>query len=475
MKVCLINPVLFSSQQVRGRTMKNNIGMSFYPPLGLCYITNMLEKHGNKVKIIDRNALMTKNSGNKFIVDSITRKELEHFYPEFVGITVTTPTFFDVRTNLLKMIRSIDKNIRIVVGGPHASALPEEILAKNDDIDIICHGEGEMTMLELVNGNKLEDIQGISYRNGQSIVSNQDRQPYPNIDEFCFPARHLVDMEFYCSRNPFIMHGLYSRATTLCTSRGCAFDCTFCAGKVAVGKKVRLQSPQLVIEEIEMLIKDYKVEGLYFTDDMFDINKSRTENICERLIQRGLHKKIYWNAQIRASSVDKDLLKLMKKAGCIRVDIGFESGSQRTLDRINKKTTVEQNYKAAKILHEVGLQFHANIIVGIPGEDEDDIQKTELMIKRIKPHWVGFGEFIPLPGSKLYNELVAQGKLQIDDVESMGSYNFTKLNDETFNFLIRRIRRTCVIPTRIKYYLIYNIKKPAAYLYLAKLFLKGLF
>lgn len=237
MKVCLINPVLFSSQQVRGRTMKNNIGMSFYPPLGLCYITNMLEKHGNKVKIIDRNALMTKNSGNKFIVDSITRKELEHFYPEFVGITVTTPTFFDVRTNLLKMIRSIDKNIRIVVGGPHASALPEEILAKNDDIDIICHGEGEMTMLELVNGNKLEDIQGISYRNGQSIVSNQDRQPYPNIDEFCFPARHLVDMEFYCSRNPFIMHGLYSRATTLCTSRGCAFDCTFCAGRLQLGKR----------------------------------------------------------------------------------------------------------------------------------------------------------------------------------------------------------------------------------------------
>lgn len=469
MRVCLINPILFSFQRVRSRTMKNNIGMSFFPPLGLCYIATMLERNGFKVKIIDRNALMTKHSADCFAVDEITRSEIAQFKSDIVGITSTTAAFFDVNVNVLGMIKSIDKNIVTVLGGPHASACPEEMLSKYKDIDIVCRGEGEITMLEIAKGNKLAGIHGISYRDTVGIRSNSDRDPYPNIDDLCFPARHLVDMSFYCRGNPYVLHGLYARATTVFTSRGCAFDCTFCAGKVAVGKKVRFQSPDLVIEEIERLIKDYRVEGIYFADDMFDINKQRADMICEKLIEKGLHKKIRWYPQLRANSIEKKRVELMKKAGAVRADIGFESGSQRTLDTINKRTTVEQNYNAARILHEAGLQFQANIIVGIPGETEDDIKATEAMVRAIKPHWIGFGEFIPLPGSKLYQDLLNKGLLTSESVESLAPQNFTKMDNCTVEKYIKHIRNRIVIPTRIKSYLIYNWRKPGAYAYMLRL------
>jgi len=474
MRVCLIDPILFSSQQVRGRSLKNNIGMSFFPPLGLCYIANYLRKNGVDVKIIDRKVLMTKNCLSHTAVNEMSENQLKEFNPDIVGITVTTPTLFDVKHNIIKTVRKVNKETAIVVGGPHASALPEDILQDNSDINIACRGEGEITMLEIAQGKNLEDIPGISYREEEKIISNPDRKTHKSIDDFCFPARDLVDMPFYSQENPYVMHGIFLRSTTIFTSRGCPYNCTFCAGKIASGKGVRFQSPELVVEEIERLIKDYNIEGIYFADDMFDANKNRAQRICQKLISKKIHKKLRWNAQLRANSMDIDLLKLMKEAGCVRVDVGFESGSQKTLDVINKRTTVSQNYQAAKILKQLGFQVHANIIVGIPGEDIEDLNKTEQFMKKIKADWIGFGEFVPLPGSQLFNNLVSQGRTTRKKAEELGSFNFTNIDDKTLENFIQKIRCRIVLPTRIKSYLIHNIKKPAAYSYLLKLFIRYL-
>ena len=465
MKVCLINPILFSFQRVRGRSLKNNIGMSFYPPLGLCYIATALEKEGIDVIIIDRNVLMTKNNSSE-LVNNITEREIKNFMPDIIGITATTPTMFDLKYNILSVISNFDKKMTIVVGGPHPSALPEDTISESGAIDIVCRGEGEMVMLEIARGIKLKHILGITYKEETKIINNPSRKPYDNIDDLCFPARHLVDMNFHSMGNPHIMHGLFFRSTTIFTSRGCPYDCSFCSGKVAIGQGVRFQSPELIIEEIERLIKDYKIEAIYFADDMFDINKDRARSICQNILKKKLHRKFVWNAQLRANSIDKDLLKLMKEAGCIRADVGFESGSQKTLNIINKKTTVAQNYDAAKILHEVGILIHANIIVGLPGEDLEDLNKTKKFLREIKPHWIGFGEFVPLPGSKLYKDLTEKGEVTREEVENLKSFNFTKLDQISFNKIIKDIRRKIVNPTRLKYYLIHNIKKPMAYLYI---------
>jgi radical SAM superfamily enzyme YgiQ (UPF0313 family) len=440
--------------------------MSFYPPLGLCYIAGYLQRNGIDVHIIDRKVLMTKNRCSESAVNEMTEKQLTEFRPDIVGITTTTPTLLDVKSNILGIIRKLSRDTTIVIGGPHASALPEEILRNHPEIDIVCRGEGEMVLLEITQGKILRDIPGISYRDGQNVVSNPDRKPHPNIDDFCFPARDLLDMEFYSRKNPHVMHGLYLRSTTLFTSRGCPYDCTFCAGRATSGGIVRFQSPERVIEEIERLVKDYKMEGLYFADDTFDANKNRARTICRHIIARKLHKKFCWNAQLRANSMDGDLLKLMKEAGCVRVDVGFESGSQKTLDVINKRTTVAQNYQAAAILQQAGLQVHANIVVGIPGEDIEDLNETRVFVKRIRPNWIGFGEFIPLPGSKLFGDLRSQGRVSAEQVERLQSFNFTSVDDKVFDKYIKSVRSKIVLPTRIKSYLIHNIKRPAAYSFL---------
>lgn len=474
MRVCLINPILFSFQQVRGRSLKNNVAMSFYPPLGLCYIANILEKNGHEVKIINRNVLMTQNRSNQPVVDHVTEKEIMEFEPDMVGITVTSPTLFDVKNSIVSTIRKVNEKAIVVVGGPHISALPEDTLQDNPDIDIACRGEGEMTMLEIAQGKRLEDIHGITYRDGNKIVSNQPRRPHDKIDDFCFPARHLVDMRFHSMANPYIMHGLYLRSTTVFTMRGCPYNCSFCAGPLVTGRGVRFQSPDLVVEEINRLIKDYKIEAIYFADDIFDLKKDRARILCQKLIDAKIHRKIRWNAQLRANLMDKDLLKLMKEAGCVRADVGFESGSQKTLDIINKKTTVAQNYEAARMLHDVGIQIHANIIVGLPGEDLEDLNKTERFMREIKAHWIGFGEFVPLPGTSLFDRLLAEGKLSKGQLETLGSFNFTSLDDTTFDRFIKDIRNKIVIPTRLRNYILHNIKKPRAYLFLFRLIVEYL-
>lgn len=473
MRVCLIEPILFSFQQVRGRSMKNNVGMSSYPPLGLCYIANYLRKNDVPVEIIDRKVIMTKNNCSLEEVNEITKNRLKKLQPDIVGISTTTPTLFDVKKNIVNIVRQVNEQAMIVVGGSHTSALSKEFLKDDPDVNVSCRGEGEITMLEIAQGKDLKDIQGISYRDGQQVISNETRTPHDNIDNFCFPARDLLDMKFYSRRNPYVMHGLYLRSTTMFTSRGCPYECTFCAGSVAFGKKVRFQSPDLVVEEIDKLSKDYKMEGLYFADDMFDANKERAKEICRKLIDQKLNKKISWNAQLRANSIDKDFLKLMKEAGCIRVDVGFESGSQKILDIINKKTTVEQNYHVARTLDEVGIPFHANIVVGMPNECPEDIHKTEKFLREIKPDWIGFGEFVPLPGSKLYDDLIRQNELKKEQVENLESFNFTNIDDQLFDCMIKNIRNKIVLPTRIRSYILNNIRRPGAYLYLLKLMLSS--
>lgn len=454
--------------------MRNNNSMSYYPPLGLCYIAGMLERQGIEVCVIDRQALMTKSSERLIEVNEITKNELNKFDPNIVGITATTATFFDVRKNLLSLIKDTNKETTIVLGGSHVSAMPKHVLLQNSNVDIVCRGEGEIAMLEIAMGKRREEIHGIVYRNESDVISNAAREPYMNVDNLCFPARHLVDMKFYTRANPVIMHGLYMRATTIYTSRGCAFDCAFCAGKVAAGKKVRYQSSDLVIEEIERLVKDYNVEGIYFADDMFDVNVGRADTICEKLIKKGLNKKVCIYPQLRANNIDKKRLELMKKAGVIRVDLGFESGSQRILDAMNKKTTVEQNYKAAKMLHDAGLQFQANVIVGFPGEEEEDINKTALMLKETRPHWINFGEFLPLPGSKIYDDLIAKNLIKEEMLEYTEPYNLTKLDDKTFGDKIQTVRKKIVLPTRIKSYLKCHINRPMAFIYLLKLIFGGI-
>lgn len=435
--------------------------MGLWPPLGISYIAAVLEKNGHETRIIDRGIINTKNHENIGIVDGITAKILEKERPRIIGISATTPLIPDAYETA-KLVKRILPNCTVVIGGTHATILPEKTLEECREIDIAVKGEGELAFLDLVQNKDLKTMKGISYRKGEKIVTNPEREPIQNLDELPFPARHLLDMDFYTSIHNIVIRGVIVKATHVFTMRGCPYKCAFCAGSAAFGRKIRYNSVDYVIREIKHLISKYKIRGIYFAEDMFLSNKKRAVDLCNAMMKEGISKKIVWCAQLRVNSIDEDILKLMKKAGCIQVEYGFESGSQKMLDIMKKQTNVEQNYAAARLTKKVGLRFLADIIVGIPGEQKEDFIKTEKLITETKPDVIGFNIFIPLPGSELFGMLQSKGminpdwgKFNVDNTS--GKSHFGEMGNKEFNDMYSKFRGDFIRPWTIRSYLKYNL------------------
>lgn len=403
MNVTLVYPLL--SRQ-RSRIDENK---QFWPPLGLAYIAAVLEKNGHMVRIIDRDALLRKNDMDFDKVDVLTLDEVRSVGSDLVGISATTPNMSDV-AHLSRLVKKFCDNAAIVLGGPHPSGEPALSLIENPFVDMVVNGEGELTMLDIARGLPSEKINGLYYRSRGGIISTSSREVLKSIDELPMPARHLLDMKFYARPSRFTSRNLSLRTTSIFTARGCPYRCSFCAGPLVFSGKVRFHSPGRVIAEIEELVSLYGIEAMYFAEDMFLSSKQRAEEILGIFIERGINKKIKWIAQAKASIITTELLKLMKEAGCVGIEYGFESGSQRVLDLMNKRLKIEESLMAASLTRRAHMRFQANIIVGFPGEKEDDFKKTINFIKDVQPNMVGFNIFMPLPGTSSYDRLKAEGR-----------------------------------------------------------------
>jgi radical SAM superfamily enzyme YgiQ (UPF0313 family) len=403
MRCCLINPLWGS---------RNSI--VFAPPLGLGYIAGILEQNGYQVKIIDRISDYYKFSWMDLEkLDEMTKKEILDFSPHFIGISATTIQAYDM-LHVAKLIRSLPggDNYIVIAGGFHPTIEPQLTLKECPEIDIACRGEGEFTMLELASGRELRKVNGITFRENRRLYSTPDRLPLLEIDTLPFPARHLMDMKFYLrpckANNP----GLPVRTTTLISSRGCPYDCKFCASK-SMHKKVKLHSWEYVINEFEELIENYYPKLITFMDDMFLVSRQRVEKICSCLIEKRLNKKIKWTCSARVDAVDGKILKLMREAGCVYIIYGLESGSQRMLDKMNKKTTVEQNRRAVHLANRAKILVNSGFIVNLPEETEEDFLSTIEFIKNNKIYMTNLNNLMPLPGSCYYKELGKAGKLDV--------------------------------------------------------------
>jgi len=380
-----------------------------HPPLGLAYIAAVLERARYSVSLCDMNPL-------KLGVEDIGDVIKEHS-PKVVGLSSMTPQISTVH-HIAQVVKSIDPSIYVVVGGPHASALPDDTLKEYPAIDFTAVGEGEMLMVELV-GTLLDGalifqhIDGLAYRENGAVRINPLRAPYMDLDAIPLPAWHLLPMDKYSV--PGYGGKISERTQVILTSRACPYQCVFCDSHSIFGRTFRSRSTENIIEEMEFLHQTYGITQFDFADDMITVHRKRLVNLCQAFIERGIPEKIRWMANARVNTVDPELLKLMKEAGCVRVDYGMESGDPKVLKAIKKNITIEQAVEAHRWTKEAGLTVGAFFMVGNLEEDHESAKMTVALAREIRSDFPSVSIATPFPGTELYQIAKAKGWLMITD------------------------------------------------------------
>ncbi|MFH1369306.1 MAG: radical SAM protein [Elusimicrobiota bacterium] len=348
---------------------------SIHPPFNLGYLAAFLEKNGVKCHIIDE------------LAGQNVAKMLKQIKPDIVGITATTV----VAPSAYRAVRiAKEMGILTVMGGVHASILSDEAL--NNGADIVVIGEGEQAMLDIVNGRR------------DRIIKNDFVK---NIDDLPTPPWRLMDMDFYLATKDRVPRSHINlpippgtKIGALITSRGCPYQCIFCYNSWR-NTPLRFNSAERVIADIENLIKDYGIKALFFIDDNLLANKQRLKTICEAMIRKNMN--LIWGCQATANYVDVETLKMMKEAGCRQICFGFESGSQKILDILKKKSqAIGQNKRAVDVCNEAGMPFSATFMIGNPEETIGDIKETFNFIRDNKLKKASILIATPFPGTELW-------------------------------------------------------------------------
>jgi len=311
-----------------------------FPSLGLLYVSAYLKSKGIKVRVIDLN------------IDKQPKLSGSDIY----GITATTPQYSAAK-DILNLIKMINPESYVMIGGPHASCYPFQ--SQYDGFDLTVVGDGEEATYNVIKN-----------RRGKNIIIYPDE--IKNLDELPFPDRDAIDIKKY----HYEIDGV--EATNMITSRGCPYSCAFCCRFL---KGVRFRSAKNVLAEVEELKNKYGYGGIMFYDDIFILKKDRLKEICAGLKKLNM----IWRCFIRANIITEDIIKMMAESGCVEVGMGVESGSQQILNNINKKTSVEQNTEAVRMCHKYGIRLKAFLIVGLPGESKETIEKTKKWIETAQP------------------------------------------------------------------------------------------
>ena len=395
----LINPPSAFGSYVGTRI---NAAFQNYPLLSLASLAAYAREGGFSVVVLDL--------GIEMEPYKVLEEKLKEYSPDFIGITVTTPLFPEV-AQLSKFIRErVGDGTKLILGGPHATALPEDCL-KESDFDIVVYGEGEETLLEILQNKNLSEIKGIYYKDEGQILKNQLRPMIQDLDSLPFPALDLFDIKRY--KCPRVLNRK-SPMINFMTSRGCVYGCTFC-NKNIFGRKFRTKSVDYVIKEIEYCL-NMGIQELRFVDDQFTTDMDRAKQICEAIIKRGL--KFPWNlaAGLRVDRVDEEFLRLAKKAGLYQTAFGFESGDQASLDSINKGITIEQSIKAMELVKKVGgIETVGFFMFGLPADTEETLKKTLKFALKLMPDMAKVTITMPFPGTKLYEQYEQAGLIKSRD------------------------------------------------------------
>ncbi|NOY10555.1 MAG: radical SAM protein [Archaeoglobi archaeon] len=414
------------------------------PPLGLAYLASALREADFRVKIVD-------NMVERLSVHELVKRVRNSF---MVGITSTTPTF----SSALRLAREMKQalpDVHVVLGGVHVSFTPFSAL-KSGFVDSVCVGEGERTIVEVAerieSGKGLDGVKGIVYRDGERVVFNEGRGHIDDLDSLPFPAYDLLPMDRYR------VIGRRLNYFPVITSRGCPFGCIYCSTSRFMGRRFRRRSAGNVVDEIEWLYDEFGARNIAFSDDTFTLDRNRVLEICREIRGRGLD--ISWSCSSRVDTVDEEMLREMRRAGCEMIYYGVESASEDVLRFYRKRISLDKVRRAVELTKRHGMLAVCSFILGAPIESRSDMMSTIDLALSLDPDYAQFSILTPYPGTEVYELARENGWLLTENfdeytagrpvmrgehVEPEEVMNLLKLAYRRFylrpSFILRNIRR----------------------------------
>jgi len=428
MKTLVINEPFIENFCRTQRWAAKTRGRVLRAPDWLAYATAVLEQSKEDVELYDFPA----QSWGK---DKL-KKLVEKKQPDFVVLDSTTPSIYS-DIECAKICKEVS-DCKVIMVGPHASALPEENLKESEgNVDVIAIGEYDYTVRDIIlNHKNMNKVDGVCFNNNGKITRTKPRELIKNLDEIPFPAWHHLDLMKYYSSSKLHPH------VDMISGRGCPNRCTFCLWpQVMHGRKYRVRSIKNVVDEMEYdleILPQLKRGEFFFEDDTLTIDKNRTIELCKEIIKRKLD--ITWSADSRASNYDLEMFKMMKKSGCRELCVGFESGDQRILNGMKKGLTLEQSKNFMKVARKTGIKVHGCFVLGMPGETRQTIKKTIDFAMSLKLDTLQFSAAVPFPGTEYYNYCVDNKLLKtkswdawLEDGEQSGVIDYPGLSKEEVN------------------------------------------
>jgi anaerobic magnesium-protoporphyrin IX monomethyl ester cyclase len=381
-------------------------------PYSLLLLATQLRKHGHQVMVVDMIRDLVVLSGNVEACLENFSMSIRQFRPDIIGFGFFSIHFFEVRRAMERARHTCEQmSIRplFIGGGIHASTEPKGTI---NDLGFDCSfvGEADIGLLELADGKPPELVQGVVTKKTEIARKGEEIRP---LDSLPFPDWSLCDYKFYSFPSFGKIKFRKCKSLDMIMGRGCVYKCAFCAYNAL--SAVRFYSAEYLVAQVEYMVAEFGIDAIYFTDSTIGNNRKLIYEFCELMIKRKMTERVEWYANIRPNQVNEDQLKLMWRGGCRFLFYGFESGSQRVLDLLVKGVDIDANYRAAELHNKLRFPYHASILLGYPGEREEDIQQTFEFLHKTQPPVIGVNWYVPLPGSPDYDKLKNDGTIVTED------------------------------------------------------------
>ena len=402
----------FYALPAKTRAKNGNVRIMGFPPIGIMSLSSVVKRAGHECVMFDQ---ANPDTPNETIIEEIKKQR-----PALVGLSFLSTTSYPYAKMLARAIRAEDASVKLAFGGVFASLNAPLVKAQCPEVDFVCRGDGEQLILDLL--SNLEDpsgVLGLTWAQAGQIQNNPNRPPERNLDQWPFPDRESLKLDFVESM-PLDVPAVLSmeRFTTMQTSRGCPWTCVFCDIPIFNEGKWRSRSPKHVVEEFKHL-KALGYGAVYFVDDHFLLQPKRIEAICTGINENDI--RIEWGCEGRVDSVAQHLFPAMAKAHCRTLMFGLESGSQKILDRVRKDQTLAEIESAVKKAKKAGIQIvHGFFVVGNPDETAEDMRMTFDFAARLPLDTFGFNRLCVYRGTPLWQEYLNRGL--INDAEDWYKY-----------------------------------------------------